>query len=280
MVVTHFWAVEVHRASEHVPQWAALLAAGGIKRVRDLSLWRHAPGDLITYLRDSQSRGREGTNNEFPSEVELGYMCQLSESFRDQCEWVDEWTDSDLESAHATVHRPSERTSKSESWYRSPSALPRYCYEVLPEAVLLELNPVTSACDKNSTESVAWQTLADLASYEEVLCLRQYVPPTMERVVRVVAASSFEKEDNSAEALPACLGRHVSFRMTDDGVVEAAAGGTGGGAVSEADILRGVVAAYVPPTDEETMALWKVLLHSGQWQDLELHELREALTEE
>jgi len=279
MLVTHFWAVEEYRGSEHGTRWVQLLSRGGIRRVRDLSLWRHAPGDLITFLRDGWARDGDG-GDEMPRVEELGFMCQLAESFRDQCDWVDEWTDSDLATAHETVHSASEGSNTSESWYRSASALPRYCFDLLPEAVLLELNPICSSSDDTSTgpeDSDAWEVLADQACYEEVLCLRQYAPPTAERLARAAAGSSMKKEDDSVETLPACLGRRVSLRVTDGDVIEPAAGGTGGGA-GEGEVLRGVVVAYVPPTDEEPMALWKVLLHTGQWQDLEQHELRLALS--
>ena len=56
------------------------------------------------------------------------------------------------------------------------------------------------------------------------------------------------------------IGRRVRLRMEDE----------------EYDV-EGVVLAYLPPDEEESMALWKVELSDGRRQDLELHELQSVL---
>ena len=91
-----------------------------------------------------------------------------------------------------------------------------------------------------------------------------------------------------------CLGLKVQFYLTDDGEVKSARNQI---VVDQSDRncdnstaeeiengiseeLSGVVVAFLPPSSEEPMALWKILLHNGQWQDLEQHELREGLLHE
>ena len=56
------------------------------------------------------------------------------------------------------------------------------------------------------------------------------------------------------------IGRRVKIRVED-----------------EDDDVEGVVVAYLPPDDEEPMALWKVELSDGRRQDLEVQELHSAL---
>lgn len=58
------------------------------------------------------------------------------------------------------------------------------------------------------------------------------------------------------------IGRRVKVRVEDE----------------DSDV-EGVVIAYLPPDDDEPMALWKIELTDGRRQDLELHELQDTLVE-
>ena len=269
MLVTHFLAVEAPGPSGSDGKWSYVLSQRGIKRVRDLALWRHAPSDLVTYLQS------EATSScEVPNEKELERMCLIAESFREQCDWVDAWVDSDLECAHSSVYRNHDDNNM--PWYRSKP--PAYCFDSSPEAVLLALNrPGPTNIDNGDVDD--WILLTDQPEYEQVMCLRQFNLPTTDR-------SLAEKS--------MCLGLKVQFYLTDDGEVKSARNQL---VVDQSDRncdnstaeeiengiseeLSGVVVAYLPPSSEEPMALWKILLHNGQWQDLEQHELREALLQE
>ena len=56
------------------------------------------------------------------------------------------------------------------------------------------------------------------------------------------------------------IGRRIKIRVDD-----------------EDEDIEGTIIAYLPPDEEEPMALWKVELSDGRRQDLELEELQSAL---
>ena len=249
VLMRHFWTEELGGAGANLIR---LLKSKGIIRVRDLALWRHSPKDLVVFLSEGMDDvGGDSLHTIIPSEVDLRRICLLANSFRDQCEWVDDWNYySELFVDEADVN----------SWNES-TPLPHYCTDMLPEVKLNKFRAKDAEGEEEDNDE-EWENLSDYALYEEVLGLRRLKP----------------RPDESMTTTLSYLGRQVAFRVDDEGTVVSDISNIH--EETQGELQRGIVVAYLPPSADEPMALWKVLLQSGQFQDLEQFEVESSLSTE
>lgn len=208
-----------------------------ISQPKDLSLWRSSPADLLEYLSQaSDSASNLPELSGILNEEILSSLCLFAHSFKElACSWSENWNCSDIKDPFAL---PLQMLSQ------GTDQIPFTQCEIFVRKYL------SSLAHPDGDESESWITiLTTKISYPQrgILYTSSGDPPQIQNslghglgtMVLVHLSTNDEDEEDVPE--------------DDHGEV-------------------GLVVAYLPSTEEEPMALWKVHLQRGDFIDLEEEE--------
>jgi hypothetical protein len=261
---------------------------------KDLSLWRNSAKDFLEYLvhtSQSFSPARSSSSSSLSpaavtdlsqalTENTLAALCHFAQSFRDQnFSWSEQWQCPEIRNPFTLPlqQQPRQQQRENEKGEARESVLFTQCdLSVMKYLSSLEKNLPFPGQDqeedkKENEETDSWTTILS-SSASLSTTGRLYVP------LHELPSSSSPSSDlsvDSEELQNSALGTLVMVQLPSEEEGE-------GECEEEAVEIQstgevGMVIAYLPPTDEEPMALWKIHLQRGDFVDLEKEELLVAI---